>query len=75
MPRGAAETPATTGPSKRLIDHMREATNEYDETTDEALIGAVQNWLESLRLAAYERYRTVGTRLLDDIKRFAEAGL
>lgn len=68
-------TDITPGRRRTLVENLRDATVEYEAVTDEALVGAVQNWLESQRAGTQMQYGFSGGRLLDDLKRFAEAGL
>jgi hypothetical protein len=73
LPARVPQPPLTPAP---LIEYLRDATTHYTENvTDEALVGAVQNWLDQYREPAYVRYGVQGQRLLDDLKRFAEAGI
>lgn len=64
---------------KRLVDRIHELATQLDIPNDdiaaEGMIGVVQNWLDDQRGGALERYGVGGAHLIDDLKRFAEAGL
>lgn len=67
--------PAESTRRLTLVEALRDATQEYEFVYDEALVGAVQNWLDHQRSLAYSVYGSTGQRLIDDLKRAAEASL